>query len=348
MIDPIRSPKLSVAPTATPKSAAQSQAIQSTEDGFSASHTAAEVSKPFVIGTPAAVASDYPRPMNPSEKQMFKSWFPALDVDAAQVTAPATPRYNCISWTTGNTKSWDWPPSMYPNATPQQAFVEYYTERGFSPIPPEDAATIGKDKELVAYWEDPNGPTHGSVAGSSHGERWESKCGQAARIQHGRDELESEVYGKIAGYWVKTGESQEVVREIPRETTQRLDTKLALRILSVDPKVADSFEKAYSQWQADRSSPKLMMSSNPADYLKSESYEKMVSLGKEALPLWVSKMRQGDFFCQYAVQQLTKPGEGDFQMKGPNPQPELRAQEVRCSEQDKANQILVQWLDSQW
>lgn len=347
MIDPIRSPKLPAVPAAPVRTSPAESQTQAIEDGYSTS-LAQETVAAHKLSSLEVKSDEYPRPMNPQEKQMFKSWFPKLDVEEAVVSAPATPRYNCISWTTGNTRSWDWPPSMYPKETPQGAFAKYYSERGFTPISAEDAAKVGGDQELVAYWEDPNGPTHGSVAGNSHGPRWESKCGQAARIQHGRDELESQVYGKIEGYWLKTGESQVEVREIPPETTRRLDAKLALRILQVDPKVAEGFEKAYSQWQVDRSSPAMMMSSNPADYLKSESYEKLVGLGKEALPLWVSKMRQGDFFCQYAVQKLTAPGPDDFQIKGPNLQPELRPQEVRCSEQDKANQVLVQWLDSQW
>ncbi|MBT9587168.1 hypothetical protein IV102_27745 [bacterium] len=296
---------------------------------------------------PAQQPSPYPRPMTDEEKTDFKSWFPALDVDAARVTHEATPQYNCISWTTGNTQSWDWPPSMY-DGNPVECFTQYYTERGFSPVSAEEAAAIGKDKELVAYWEDPNGPTHGSVSGNTHGQRWESKCGQAAQIQHGRDELESEVYGKIAGYWVKTGESQVPVREIPGDVQKRLDSKLALKVVMVDPKVAHSFDEAYSQWQTERKSPKMAMSSNPKDYLSGQGYQKMVALGQDALPLWIQKMRSGDFFCQYAVQELTKGQDGGFEFKGVNPQPELRAQEKRVSEQDKANQIMVQWLDSQW
>jgi len=344
VIDPIRSPQLPVLNPPGPRAETPAPPVANPTDGFSPSQGRASVTK---VQQPPAQENPYPRPMTDEEKTDFKSWFPALDVDSARVTHEATPQYNCISWTTGNTESWDWPPSMY-NGSPQDAFKQYYTERGFTPVTPEDAAAIGKEKELVAYWEDPNGPTHGSVSGPIHGERWESKCGQAAQIQHGRDELESEVYGKIAGYWLKTGEGQRIVREIPVEAQQRIDTKLALRVLSVDPKVARSFNEAYGEWQAERKSPKMAMSSNPKDYLKGEGYEKMMSLGKDALPLWMEKMRGGDFFCQYGVQELTKPDADAFQMKGPNPQPELRPQEVKCSEQDKANQVMVQWLDSQW
>lgn len=343
MIDPIGSPK--APPTPTRKPMASGLQEPTPQDGFLRSQTTQENQQ---VQDPQPPQPDpYPRPMTEEEKVDFKTWFPLLDVEAARVTHEATPQYNCISWTTGNTQSWDWPPSMY-DGDPVDCFRQYYTERGFSPLSPEEAAQIGKDRELVAYWEDPNGPTHGSVSGPTHGDRWESKCGQAAQITHGRDELESEVYGKIMGYWLKTGESQVKVREIPSELQQRLDTKLALRVLAVDPQVAHQFDQAYTQWQDERKSPRISMSSDPKTYLQGEGYRKMLALGQEALPLWVQKMRSGDFFCQYAVQELTRKPEGSFEFKGQDPQPELRPKEKRVSEQDKANQILVQWLDSQW
>lgn len=345
MIDPIR-PQVPTLPTPAARPTGENAPPPPPQDGFSPGLGA--LPKTQAVQPGEGQNSAYPRPMTDDEKSDFKSWFPNLDVDAARVTHEATPQYNCISWTTGNTESWDWPPSMYPDQSPQGAFVEYYTERGFSPISAEAAGQIGKDQELVAYWEDPNGPTHGSVQGPSHGERWESKCGQAAQIQHGRDELESEVYGKIAGYWLKTSEGATPVREIPADVQQRLDAKLGLKILSLEPKLVENFAQAYAQWQKDRSSPRIAMSSNPKDYLQGPGYQKMLALGPDALPLWVEKMRGGDFFCQYAVTDMTRAAQDEFQLKGPNPQPELRPQEVRCSEQDKSNQIMVQWLESQW
>lgn len=349
MIDPVRpaqAPKIGAGVTRT-GAPQQEPAFQ---DNFVRGENQAQPSNPLQPVQPPRQQepSPYPRPMTDDEKQDFKSWFPNLDVEKATVSAEATPQYNCISWTTGNTESWDWPPMMYPDMSPQGAFAQYYTERGFAPISDDQAAQIGHDRELVAYWEDPNGPTHGSVSGPSHGERWESKCGQAARIQHGRDELVSNVYGQIRGYWLKTTEGNRPVREIPDEVRTRLDMKLAARLINVDPKVVATFEQGYKDWQQTRKSPQVAMSSNPKDYLQGPGYQKMLSLGKEALPLWIHKMSQGDFFCQYAVQELTKPEEGAFQIKGPQPQPELKPAEVRVSEQDKANQIMVQWLDSQW
>lgn len=353
MLDSIRPATLPKTPVLIPRTARSGGEV-TVQDGFTRSRSEQPGNAPINNVQPAPPPQPAPlgRPMTEDEKADFKSWFPNLDVETSRVTHEATPQYNCISWTTGNTQSWDWPPSMY-DGDPVDCFRQYYTERGFVPISAEEAAQVGKDKELVAYWEDPNGPTHGSVSGPTHGERWESKCGQAAQITHGRDELESEVYGAIKGYWIKgeTPPAQQppVQRELAADVKRRLDTKLALRVLMVDPKVAKSFDSAYAQWQQDRKSPNVAMSSNPKDYLVGQGYQKMLALGQEALPLWMNKLAQGDFFCQYAVQELTRQPEGGFKLfEAAGAQPELRATEKRASEQDKARQIMTQWLDSQW
>lgn len=343
MLDPIRS-----APGAAFKSAPSPRTSVSASPTISDGFVASEASPAAVVQGLGSLRSELPRPMTEEEKRDFKTWFPLLDVEVSRVTAEATPQYNCISWTTGNTQSWDWPPYMYPEFSPREAFAHYYQERGFRPIGADEAAQIGKDRELVAYWEDPSGPTHGSVAGPEHGERWESKCGQAARITHGRDELESEVYGKIAGYWLRTQEVEAPVPELPQDVRQRIAQKLEARLQALPAPLVADFGQAYAQWQSERSSPRVAMSSDPKAYLQGAGYQKLLALGPQALPLWVEKMHGGDFFCQYAVQQLTRPEEGAFQMKGPQPQPELKAREVRCGEQDKARQMLVQWLESQW
>ena len=289
-----------------------------------------------VPGTPPQ-APAYPRPMTVSEKSDFSSWFPKLDVEVSQVTAPATRTYNCISWTTGNTSSWDWPPYMYDHLGPQEAFAQYYTDRGFRPISAEEAATVGKDKEMVAYWEDPNGPTHGSVSGPTHGERWESKCGQAARITHQRDELESEVYGKIMGYWLK---QEEVPVEPPQQLDpgqqRQLDTKLTLKVLQLEPGLVKQFGQAYRQWESERS---RVESSNPADYLQGEGYRKLLSLGSEVTPLLIQKMGSGDFFCQYPAQQLSSQDDR---------RSALRVDARGKSEQDKSIDLQRQYLQSNW
>lgn len=294
------------------------------------------------------VAGTLPRPMTDEEKTDFKTWFPNLDVDKSMVTAEATPRYNCISWTTGNTKSWDWPPSMYPKETPVGAFEKYYTSRGFSKVSAEDAATIGKDKELVAYWEDPNGPTHGSVQGPSHGDRWESKCGQAARITHERDELVSDVYGSIKGYWIKTGPSTVATQELDPAVLGQIKDKLQTRLAGADSELKSTFDGLYKQWQQDQKDPKIQMSSNPADYCSGEAFAALSKLGPQSLPFVIDKMVEGDHFSQYLAVAVSKPQGEDFRLMGVEPETGLSARRVDCSEQEKAQQVMEQWLKSSY
>ena len=119
MIDPIRSPQIPLL-YAPSRAQAPVQAPDNPTDGFTPSRGtfgAAKVQQQPIQDSP------YPRPMTDREKADFQSWFPALDVETSRVTHEATPQYNCISWTTGNTQSWDWPPSMY-GGDPREAFSQ--------------------------------------------------------------------------------------------------------------------------------------------------------------------------------------------------------------------------------
>jgi hypothetical protein len=230
---------------------------------------------------------------------------------------------------------------MYPNQQPRESFSTYYKSHGFSAISLDDAAKVGHDKELVAYWEDPNGPTHGSVQGPTHGDRWESKCGGLDRIQHGRDELVSDSYGSIKGYWLKTSESKAARSEpLSPETVGQIQGKLATRLAVADPKLKDQFDQTYGQWQTFRHSPAVVGSSDPAAYCRGEAYQDLTKMGTQALPMLVDRAMQGDHFCQYAITAITS----DRELRVA----ELRAHKVDCSEQDKAQQVLVQWLNSSY
>ncbi len=345
MIDPIATKGIqTAAPRRATAPAAQSEtAAPGPQDGFT---QGAQSPAPVAAVNQQQPAPEFPRPMTEDEKNDFKSWFPALDVDAAVVSADATPQYNCISWTTGNTESWDWPPYMHPELSGRDAFVKYYHDRGFEPFPgkAEDLKELKAD--AVAYWEDSSDePTHGSVAGPTHGPRWESKCGQAARIQHGREELVSDVYGHIANFFVKTESKPRPTQKLSPETFQRLQTKLSTRMADVNPQVKANFNKLYAEWKDYRRQPDVAVSSDPSKYTAGEAYEKLKGLGNQALPLFVEKMTQGDFFCRSAVEELSKKKDG-FHIHGMAN--ELKPKNVNCSEQEKGNQVLAQWLEGNW
>ena len=46
------------------------------------------------------------------------------------------------------------------------------------------------------------------------------------------------------------------------------------------------------------------MSSNPADYCSTGSFDKIVNMGAPVVPLLMEKMAGGDFFCLQAVKQI--------------------------------------------
>src|SRR5438046_480469 len=126
------------------------------------------------------------RPMTPAEKQRFRTNFPSLDVDRAVVTGDPSIVYNCVAWTVGVTNRWLWPGASLAN------FDTFYHGFGF----------VRAGDGTIAVWGlSASNMTHGSVTGSGHGPRWESKCGADLRIQHGLSELVSSRYGHVVAFY---------------------------------------------------------------------------------------------------------------------------------------------------
>lgn len=275
---------------------------------------------------------EFPRPMSDEEKQMFHQYFPVLDVDRAVVSAEATYVYNCISWTVGETEQWFWPPEMHPELSEREAFDKFYGSYGFEP------AEAGE----VARWKNAEGLTHGSVSGPDHGPRWESKCGALARIQHDRDELESEVYGWIDGYYTKKEEGSEPMKQNkPLEIPQDVVAGVSAMAAKVAPEVKDKFNDAYSRWQNFRKEPRVRISANPADYCKTDAFKEITGMGARALPLLMEKIAQGDFFCLRAVEKIS---EGSAPHEAHHV-PQLAGDEHNNSEQTRAALRLMKWYN---
>jgi hypothetical protein len=288
----------------------------------------APVARADVIDT-----NSYPRKMTDQEKKDFREYFTALDVDKAVVSGPATPEYNCISWTVGETHQWFWPPSMYPSMDPEAAFDKFMGNYGYAPAPPD---VVGD----VAHWVDNNGPTHGSIQGSEHGPRWESKCGQDLKIQHDRDELNGETYGHISRYYVKQGGAPAVqAGSHPPEVPSEVKTAVRERALAVPEKVKEEFDKNYQDWQTFKNSPTVRMHANPALYCKTGAFDRIVAMGQDAVPLLMDKIAQGDFFSYQAFDAIEKaePRE-EFNIAGAK-----RADAEAVSEQTRAINALLDW-----
>jgi hypothetical protein len=276
----------------------------------------------------------YPRPMIDEEKKNFKVYFPALDVDRAVVSAPATEDYNCISWTVGETHQWFWPPSMYPNIDPEAAFDKFMGDYGLIPGPP------GVEGE-VAHWMDSNGPTHGSIRGTSHGPRWESKCGQELRIQHDRDELEGEIYGKITRYYVRKEDKSSVQPgSRPPEVPDEVKTSVQEIAKAVPAVLKEEFEQNYREWQAYRQSPRVKMFSDPALHCTTAAFDRIVAMGEAVVPLLMEKIAGGDFFSYRAFERIEKntPDNGyRIATKA------VKAEDTAVSEQTRALRALLNW-----
>lgn len=275
-----------------------------------------------------------PRTMTEEEKASFREYFPKLDVDKAVVTAEATPQYNCISWTVGETNQWFWPPEMYPNVSPEKAFDRFYARYGLRPA----------EEGEVAHWADANGPTHGSISGPGHGPRWESKCGEDLRIEHGRDELESDIYGKIVKYYTKQGGPEPVAAHEEPEIPQRVFTVLSERKAKLPDRVKEEFAKHYEDWMTFRHQPRVRMSGNPADYCKTEAFNKIVGMGSKIMPLLMEKIAHGDFFSYQACKAIEKKeSAGEFKIAMAPSHRENNA----VSEQTRALRALMNWQEKE-
>ncbi|RJR13103.1 hypothetical protein C4588_01305 [Candidatus Parcubacteria bacterium] len=281
------------------------------------------------IATGAGEVSRLERPMTQGEKSRFKMYFPKLDVEKAVVSGEATPVYNCISWTAGVTDEWCWPPSMYPGVSEKEAFDKFYASYGFKPAP---------EGGEVARWRNTDGLTHGSVSGPGHGPRWESKCGQDLKIQHDKNELESDVYGWIDSYYTKTEEASPVRDKM--KISDNVKAEIKSRADRVSSKVKNKFNKLYSEWQTFRKDPVVQFSSNPKDYCKTGAFDEITKMGISAIPLLMEKMSGGDFFCLQALDVIVKNNSEKVGDKI-----SLKPEEVSNSEQNKSILIMDKWIN---
>ena len=146
-----------------------------------------------IVQLVTAQAKELPRQLTDRERSELSFYFPALNVEDSLVTGEATKQYNCISWSVGNTKTWDWPPLMYPELSAIDSFSAYYRDRGYIEYEPKQNQML--EIGTVAYWQKDVTPKHASVLKSQDSYLpWESKLGELVRIAHTKDELESDSY----------------------------------------------------------------------------------------------------------------------------------------------------------
>jgi hypothetical protein len=127
--------------------------------------------------------------------------FPHLTKQNHRVTSPATPDYNCIAWSAGDTEHWWQPGVHWPIATPDDDYGIGTLEQAFLSLGFEDCddGSLESDYEKVALYGTTLFYTH-AARQMSNG-RWTSKLGRAEDIEHDTpDDLAGGLYGEVAQF----------------------------------------------------------------------------------------------------------------------------------------------------
>ncbi len=128
--------------------------------------------------------------------------FPGLRGGNFQVTSPANPDYNCISWAAGRADARWWPgeaesywPADAPNVDTLDAFRAAFTALGYEMC---DTGELESGFEKIALFSTPGqDPTH--AARQLPSGEWTSKMGRSVDITHlTLQSIEGEVYGRVA------------------------------------------------------------------------------------------------------------------------------------------------------
>ena len=87
---------------------------------------------------------------------------------------------------------------------------------------------------------------------------------------------------------------------------KKLSRRREVDKMNENTEVKDAFEKYFLEWsELIRTTPEIMLSSHPFDYIRNEPYEKIIKMGKPALPFIMEKLHLGEFHLNYAVFEIT-------------------------------------------
>jgi hypothetical protein len=152
--------------------------------------------------------------------------------------------------------------------------------------------------------------THGCISGPTHGPCWESKCGSLARIQHCLNELNGPAYGHVISYYslkFKFIFPKYLLKymKLKREFTKDEIKLLNALIKEIPKEKSVDFEKRFSAWKKIWHTGSHAFSSDPYTRTKTAEYRELVALGKDILPLLVSKlMDESNFLALPAFEAL--------------------------------------------
>ena len=123
---------------------------------------------------------------------------PSLSAENHRITSPASPEYNCVAWSAGDTEHW-WQPAVYwPIDTPPDDYGLGILERAFASLGYEPCADgrLEDGFERIALYGGSFLYTH--VARQLPNGKWTSKLGRAEDIEHQTPEdVAGGLYGEI-------------------------------------------------------------------------------------------------------------------------------------------------------
>ena len=127
--------------------------------------------------------------------------FPNLTPRNHQITSAATPTYNCIAWSAGDTERW-WQPGVYwPTEVPVNEFGIAVLVIAFSALGFEECTdgNLEPDFEKVAIFGSTLFYTH--AARQLFDGRWTSKLGRSEDIEHNSPEdVAGGIYGEVVQF----------------------------------------------------------------------------------------------------------------------------------------------------
>jgi len=273
------------------------------------------------------------RPMTAAEKTRFQGYFPGLNVNSAVVTDNVTSVYNCISWTVGVTNRWLWPGSSI------GAFDTFYRGFGF--------ARAGNGP-IAAWGHSTSTMTHGSISGPSHGPRWESKCGQDLRIQHGLNELVGSTYGRVVAFYSQS-RSLTVLHDpnaksmknakIPQSylsSAQQKELRLLRGELPAD--LRDAYSERFRAWKDSWFRGGLAINSDPHSRTIGQEFDALIALGPGILPLVVESLADPENFLALQLYDALQPDEKLIVQFAPDDE------RIMEGEQGRAHQVVQNWF----
>lgn len=130
--------------------------------------------------------------------------FPRLTPQNHRPTSPATPIYNCIAWSAGDTERW-WEPGCYwPVEVPPDDYGIAVLDLAFKALGFEECRDGGLEAgfEKVALYGSSTFYTH--AARQLPDGKWTSKLGRSEDIEHDDpDDVAGGIYGEVVQYMRK-------------------------------------------------------------------------------------------------------------------------------------------------